>query len=221
MAEQPSREAATSRGDRRDDDRRSNDRRRTDRRTPLPPWRRPWALVAYGVLGALLVVGVFAAVGGDDAPERAALVTAPPPAPTGAAPQSTGAPREAFSDAAFEQLVLEGNKLAGQRVLAELSCAPPAQIGVNQVDRVEPAVAAIREADGRVPAAECKWGVRGEARQGDFLLLVPPELSEEFSSAPVITDEFVRRRRFRAEVEWIGRSEALALRTAGVLRRVF
>jgi hypothetical protein len=29
----------------------------------------------------------------------------------------------------------------------------------------------------------------------------------------------VRRRRVVADIEWIGRSEALALRTAGVLRR--
>ena len=36
--------------------------------------------------------------------------------------------------------------------------------------------------------------------------------------SPVVQDNFVERRRVTAEVEWVGRSEALALRTAGVFR---
>lgn len=169
------------------------------------------------------MVGLFS-WSGEDEPDTppGELVTAPSaqaPLPTPTPPPTT-APRAAYTAADFEQLVIEGKELAGQRVLAELSCAPASQIALNKADRVEESIAALQSPDGRVAAAECKWGRGTEARRGDFLLLVPADMSEAFSSAPVTSDDFVRRRRLRAEVEWIGRSEALALRTAGVLRRV-
>jgi hypothetical protein len=81
----------------------------------------------------------------------------------------------------------------------------------------EAAVAALA-ANGRVPAAECKWGSANDPRREDFVLLVPPDLADRFASTPVVTDQFQRRRRISAEVEWLGRSEALALRPAGVFR---
>lgn len=223
MAEQESRAPRTPSGDRRDNDRRNQDRRRTDRRIPLPAWRRPWALVGYGVLVALLGVGLLSALEGDD--DEAAI---PPPlvsetvAPAEEAPvvASNLPPLAAYSAAEFEQLVLEGESLAGRHVLAELSCGQPSPVALSQVETVPSVVAALRTDDGRVPAAECKWGRGSEGRRGDFLLLVPPALSQEFSSAPLTTDDFVRRRRLTAEVEWVGRTDALALRTAGVLRDV-
>jgi hypothetical protein len=57
-------------------------------------------------------------------------------------------------------------------------------------------------------------------RREDLLLLVPPARAEEFAAAPVVTDNFVQRRRVVAEVEWVGRSETLALRTAAVFQRM-
>lgn len=199
-------------------DRRSGDRRRVDRRAPPPLWRRSWALVFYGVLGALLGVFLVAEMREEEPP--AAEIAAAPPVAVEAPPAPAAPPEEAFTTADFERLVIRGREAEGRRVLAELYCAAPSSMALREQAPLEPAVAALRGPQGRVTAAECKWGPRGDERRQDFLLLVPPELADDFAAAPVTTDDFVRRRRIRAEVEWIGRSEALFLRTAGVLRRV-
>ncbi|HEX2190996.1 MAG TPA: hypothetical protein VHG51_18955 [Longimicrobiaceae bacterium] len=212
-------------GDRRGVDRRSDDRRRTDRRTPPPPWRRPWALVTYGVLGALAVVLLWNALAGDDGPATQGAVVEARPAPPAVDPTPPPAASEpsqdAFRTADFERLVIEGESARGRRVRTELYCASPDPVALRQgIPNAERAIVALRDSTGRVPGADCKWGARGDERRQDFLLLVPPGLADEFAAAPLTTDAFVRRRRLLAEVEWIGRSEILSLRTVGVLRRV-
>jgi hypothetical protein len=210
-------------GDRRGPDRRGNERRATERRAPPPVWRRPWALVSYGVVGAFAVVLLFGGLWGEDEPPVAEVVDAPPvsPAPQAAPAGAATPPQDAFSTADFERLVIEGQEAHGRRVRTELYCNSPDAVALRQgVASAERAILALRDSVGRVPAAECKWGARGDERRQDFLLLVPPDLADDFAAAPITTDNFVRRRRLLAEVEWIGRSEVLSLRTTGVLRAV-
>lgn len=211
-------------GDRRGVERRTGDRRGTERRVPPPPWRRPWALVSYGVLGALAAVFLFGRAGGRDAPpDEGEVVTARPVAPALDSTPQLGAaepPQDAFTTADFERLVIEGQEARGRVVRAELYCGSPSPVALRQgIPNAERAILALRDSAGRVPGADCKWGARGDERRQDFLLLVPPELADDFAAAPLTTDSFVRRRRLLAEVEWIGRSEILSLRTVGVLRR--
>lgn len=210
------------RGDRRDVDRRRNDRRQTDRRLPVPAWRRPWALVSYGVLGALAVVLLVGALSEENEPEesRGEVVTAPPAQPAVALPPTPeGQPIQATRDADYDRLVLAGEEAAGQRVRTELFCDTPKPVTLNDVDRLEAPIAALRDQAGEVRGADCKWGPGGgAASRKEFLLLVPPDLATAFAAQPMVTDNFVQRRRIRGEVEWIGRSRALALRTTGVLR---
>lgn len=201
-------------------DRRGTERRRVDRRAPLPPWRRPWAFVAYGVAGAGLAALLWrTAIAPPAQPrdppivERGTAAPAPKTPPVGAP-----APVESAAGAAgFERLTLEGAAALGRRVRTELYCDPPGTYQVREGVQPEAVIAALAS-NGRVPAAECKWGGAEDTRREDFVLLVPPELAGEFASAPTVTDQFQRRRRVRAEVEWLGRSEALALRPAGVFR---
>lgn len=223
-AEQEGRTAERD-GDRRGPDRRGGDRRAVERRTPPPVWRRPWALVSYGVLGALaLVFAVDAMSGDDDGPPQGAVIAAGPVAPAAdstPAPAAAKPPQDAFATADFERLVIEGQEARGRRVRTELYCDTPDPVALRQgIPNAESAILALRDSTGRVPGADCKWGARGDERRQDFLLLVPADLADDFAAAPVTTDEFVRRRRLLAEVEWIGRSEIVALRTVGVLRRV-
>ncbi len=207
-------------------DRRGTDRRRTERRTPPPWWRTPMALVAYGVGGTLLLVLAFAGLTNDDDPAKVdgTLVNAPPPGPVAEPAKPVqpagGAPEAAFGTAGFERLVLQGPAASGRRVRAELYCGAPNPVALRGGTVVEAAVAPLVDADRRVPAAECKWGGRDDARREDFLLLVPADQAGAFSAAQVVSDGFVRRRRLVAEVEWVGSSASLSLRTAGILRSV-
>lgn len=224
MAEnRPTETAVESRGDRRDVERRRNDRRQSDRRFPVPAWRKPWALVSYGVLSALAVVLLVGALMDDDTQEQPGeVVTAPPPQPTVALPQApAGGPIEGRRDADYDRLVLAGEEAAGRRVRTELFCDTPKPVTLREVDQLEAAIAALRDEAGEVRGADCKWGRGGTgSSRKEFLLLVPPQLATAFSNQPMVTDNFVQRRRVEGEVEWIGRSRALALRTAGVLRAV-
>jgi len=208
-------------GDRRGNDRRSGDRRRSDRRFPVPVWRRPWALVSYGAVAALLLVLVLRGVGGDErltpamsADNATAPATVTRPARDGEIAE------DAMTASDFERLLIEGDAAKGRLVRVQLACGPVSSVAMRSVDSPEPEIAALADAGSRVPAAECRWGGRAEERRPDFLLLVPPEAGEAFSAAPLVADGFVRRRTMVADVEWIGRAESLALRTAGVLERV-
>jgi hypothetical protein len=81
---------------------------------------------------------------------------------------------------------------------------------------ISPSMAALADTRGQVPGAECRGGASADAP--DLFLLVPPQLATDFAAAPEVEIGFMRRRRVAAEVEWIGRSEALALRIVGVLQ---
>jgi len=204
-------------------DRRGNDRRRVERRSPPPPWRRPWALVAYGVVGTLAIVMLLRGGGGDEpaAPRDETMVERPAEGGTTVAPanpQATaGGPEDAYGTAGYERLVVEGEAAVGKVVRAEVFCEAPQNFTIIVGHTAPRSVASLIQ-DGSVPAAVCKYGRSGEPRREDLLLLVPPDKASEFSTAPVVNDAFVQRRRVVAEMEWVGRSETLALRTAAVFR---
>ena len=202
-------------------DRRGSDRRRVERRAPLPVWRRPWALVGYGVLGALVLVILTRSLGSDEedrTPMEVTRTVSPPPV-AGGTPASASAPvLDAYTIAEFEGLVARGQEAEGQRVRTVLFCAATQSIALMSVDEVNRSIAELADSERRVPGAECKWSTDRNAP--DFLLLIPPELTSAFAEAPEVRRGFVDRRRVVAEVEWLGRPDALALRTAGVLRRI-
>ena len=206
-------------------DRRGRERRKVERRAPPPMWRRPWALVSYGVLGALALVLLLDALrGGDQAPPAdEALVTGPAENGTTIAPPNPAAaaagPEDAYGTAGFERLVVEGEAAVGKVVRAELFCEAPQNFTIIQGHTAPRSVATLIQ-DGSVRATECKWGPTGESRRQDLLLIIPPALAEDFAGAPEVDDNFVQRRRVVAEVEWVGRSETLALRTGAVFRRM-
>jgi hypothetical protein len=136
-------------------------------------------------------------------------------------PPATGGPIEGRRDADYDRLVLAGEEAAGRRVRTELFCGTPQPVTLREVDQLEAAIAALRDESGEVRGADCKWGRGGTgASRKEFLLLIPPQLATVFSNQPMVTDNFVQRRHVQGEVEWVGRSRALALRTAGVLRAV-
>lgn len=225
MAENPQPEVKPARtGDRRGSDRRGGDRRSSDRRTPPPAWRRPWALVGYGVVGTLVVVMFFNRSRPPERPAADEVVTTAQPAPAAvevSGPAVDGGIEDATDANDFQRLVAEGEAAKGRLVRAELFCSSINQVSLRSVDRVESAIAELAGSGSRVPLAECKWGARrGDEPRGDFHLLVPPEHAEAFANASVVDDAFVSRRHLHAVVEWIGRSEALALRTTGVLRQL-
>jgi hypothetical protein len=218
---EPEGERADRGGQRREADRRGGDRRGQERRAPPPPWRRPWALVSYGVVGALAVVLIWnrstAEAGSPVAAEPVVQrtdTTAEVVEPAG----SVVPPADASGVEGFERLMVGGEASVGRRVRAELFCGSVDNFTVIQGQTtVRPVAELIQE--GRIPAAECKWGRRNEGQsRPDFLLLIPPELADDFASAPVVSDNYVERRHLIADIEWVGRSETLALRTGGVLR---
>ncbi len=204
-------------------DRRRRDRRKSDRRAPVPPWRRPWAYVGYGVAAALVLVLLFS-LGDDDGNSMAATdVTdrTPPPAVDSTALGATGAAViDAFGESDFAALLAEGEAAQGRRVRTLLYCRPIRQVTLRTGSEivVNASVAEQADAAGQVPAADCQWG--GESSAPEVLLIVPPSLAGGFASTPEVELGFVRRREVSAEVEWIGRSVALALRNVVVLREI-
>lgn len=202
-------------------DRRQVDRRRGDRRAPPPPWLRPWAFVLYGVGGSLLLVLGLSSLRGDPEPSaglRVTTATAPPSAAPGSVPPASGPARDAYSVGDFERLVAEGGAASHRRIRTVLLCSSIGRVALHETDGIDRAIADLADDEGHVPGAECEWGP--EVNAPDFLLLVPPALATRFAEAPEVTRGFVTRRRVPAEVLWLGREDALALRTAGVLRRI-
>ena len=217
----PSDTAAPRAGDRRADDRRNRDRRRNDRRVPLPWWRKPPALVGYGVVGALILVAIFHPFGGDDKPAADRPLVSTPAAPIAESkPVAVSHQAEAaYTTGDFERLIIEGQGAVGKLVNAELFCAAPSRMSVRMDVPVEEPIAPLVQ-DAHVSAAECRWGRTADERREEFVLVVPPAQAKAYASAPETTEDFVQRRHLYAQVEWVGRSRALALRSAGVLREV-
>jgi len=225
MAEEEGSATETERADApRAGDRRGRDRRRSDRRVPLPWWRRPPALVAYGVLGTLVILLLvnrsrppqIPAGGPDEITTAAPGASVAPPTDMDA---RNGVAIDARRMADHERLMAEGEDAKGRLVRVDLYCSSISSMSLRTVDRVERPIGDLADAANRVPAAECKWGPPQEATsRADVLLLIPPDLAESFANAPMVDDGFVPRRRIAGTAEWIGRSDALALRTALVLR---
>ncbi|HVG45259.1 MAG TPA: hypothetical protein VM890_11030 [Longimicrobium sp.] len=208
-------------GDNRGGDRRANDRRRLERRAPPPPWRRPGAFAAYGAVGVLALVLALRGCGDDEAPVPTGPIAPAPPtiATTPVAPHQ-GPVEQALRTADFERLTLEGERARGRIVQAQLYCDTPTPVALStSSDTVEAAIAPLVDrATSRVPGATCLWGAQDDARREEFLLLVPPDLAQQFTSEPVTLDGYIRRRKVIANVEWIGKSRALALQTVGIFR---
>lgn len=223
MPDQPPEEQRPPRdGERRGDDRRSTDRRARERRLPPPPWRRPWALVAYGVVGALATVAFWnLASGPGGAPaveEEPVVLGTDSPAVVVEPAVPADAAEDGFGPQGYERLMVGGEGAVGRRVRTQLFCGSVNNFTIIQGHPVPRAVAGLIQ-EGRIPAAECKWGRPSDGQsRPDFLLVIPPELADDFASAPVVTDNYVERRHLVAEVEWVGRSETLALRIGGVMR---
>ena len=199
--------------------RRGVDRRQLERRLQPPLWRRPWAYAAYGVAAALLLVLAFRG-SGDKKPVAARLetTTALPAVDRTGMPAAQRPVQEANSVGDYERLLAEGGNAAGQRVTTVLYCSAMQSVSLIAGSSISPSMAALADTRGQVPGAECRWGASADAP--DLFLLVPPRLATDFAAAPEVEIGFMRRRRVAAEVEWIGRSEALALRIVGVLQGI-
>jgi hypothetical protein len=135
-------------------------------------------------------------------------------------PRRTGVVEPALTTADFERLTLEGERAVGRVVRAQLYCDAPTPVALMAgADSVESSIAPLVDSvTQRVPGAECKWGAQDDPRREEFLLLVPAEHAAEFTAQPVTLDGYIRRRKLVANVEWIGKSRALALQTVGVFR---
>jgi hypothetical protein len=222
MAETPNQKPGVEPRERRDRDRRSQDRRSPAGRAGAPWWRTRWLYGVAAVLGLAAVVLLLRGGGDEPAerdiqPEDLARATPMPIADT-LPPPAGDLPTTVAGAGDYERLVAEGEAAVGRRVVVQLYCEGVNSVSLRVEVQVPASVAALTDAAGRVPAARCRWGRPGEGP--DFLLLVPPELATEFGNAPEIEESFVRRKRVRGEIEWIGRSDALALRTAGVLHDI-
>ncbi len=177
--------------------------------------------MSYGVVGALALVLLLGRGGGSaPEPDPGEVITAPATHDVDRSlPPAAGAPPiEARSTSEFERILAEGEASQGLRVTTRLFCGSMTPVALRSVPKVPSSVAEMADATGRVPAAECKWGSATAAP--DFLLLVPASLADRFAAAPEVEQGFVRRRQVDAEIEWVGRSDALALRTAGILREM-
>lgn len=180
--------------------------------------------MAYGVVGAFAVVVLFS-LGGDEPEEPTAATpvgtrVALPYVDSASLDSAPGGVRDADGPAGFEALLAEGEAAAGTRVRTTLYCEPMRSVAIRRDPEVSvhASVMAHAGSDGRVPGAECQWG--SQATAPDVLLIVPAALAQQFASMPEVEQSFVRRREVPAVVEWIGRSEALALRNVAVLQSI-
>lgn len=176
--------------------------------------------MGYGVAGVLVLLLLFSL--GDDPEESTAATsvettTAGPAVDSVAAPGAGAPVQDAHGTRGYEALLAEGEAAAGRRVRTTVYCEAIRSVSlrIEPDSPVSPSVAAAADAGGRVPAAECRWG--SEISAPELLLVVPPPLAGRFASMPEVEQSFVLRREVPAEVEWIGRSDALALRIVAVL----
>uniref|UniRef100_A0A7C1SXH3 Uncharacterized protein n=1 Tax=Agrobacterium albertimagni TaxID=147266 RepID=A0A7C1SXH3_9HYPH len=117
-------------GDRRQGDRRGGFR---DRRRPPPPWRRPWALIAYGAVGTLaLLLVLLTALRQRREPvpvvsEGASATAGGAPAAGPPVPVEPGPAEAAYSAADFERLIAEGDAFSnvGHHNVIERSSSSP------------------------------------------------------------------------------------------------
>lgn len=170
---------------------------------------------------------LFLILSPDDAAEEEAAVPAASgtmsgqPAVDSTLALGSDAPvRDAPGTSGYEALLASGGAAAGTRVRTTLYCEPIRSVALRRDADVvvSPSVAAAADAEGRVPAAECRWG--NEATAPDLLLVVPPALAARFASMRLVQQSFVQRREVPAQIEWVGRSDALSLRIAGVLMAI-
>lgn len=183
----------------------------------MPVWRSPGAYVAYGVVSALFLVLLWRGMAGRE--EEPTITAFQAPAERKDVVDSTlvvTPTRDARTLGDYERLVAEGQAAVGQVVGAELYCGPIRSISMRKVDTPSPVLTALADAEGRVAGAECRW--TREDRTANFLLIVPPYLAEDFARMPEEEINFIRQRVVPANVEWLGRSDDLSLRIAGVLR---
>lgn len=217
MTDQPGTDG-TEQSSNRGGDRRGIDRRRVERRSPPPVWRRPWAYVAYGLVAGLALVLIFGGRRKEPAAVRLETTTALPGVDTIGMPAARKPVLDANSVGDYERLLAQGESAAGQQVRTVLFCSPMRSVSMIAGSNISSSMAALADAKGQVPGAECKWGSGSDAP--DLFLLVPPGLAAEFAATREVEISFMRRRRVPAEIEWIGRSEALALRIVAVLQDV-
>lgn len=208
-------------GDRRHADRRGAQRRRNDRRALAPPWRRPAAYIAYGVASSLLaIVGfrgiVWPTTRTPPSPTRLEAIAVPASAEGGTPTTAPTNTRDGRSVSEYEILLAEGESALGQVVRTDLYCQTISQMSLRQSPTTGHRLNEVADSEGRVGVAECRWG--DASRGADFFLVIPSDLAASFTEIPEEEMSFVLRRKVAARVEWLGRSEALSLRTAGILR---
>lgn len=163
------------------------------------------------------MVLLWRGLSGDSEEPKLAAIQEPPARPDVVDSTVSVTPtRDAYTLGDYERLMAEGQAVVGQVVRAELYCGPINPISMRQADAPTPVLTALADENGRVAGAECRW-TRND-RSATFLLIVPPYLAEEFAQMPEEEINFIRQRVVPANVEWLGRSDALSLRIAGVLR---
>jgi hypothetical protein len=170
------------------------------------------------VLASLLAIvgfrGIVWPTTASSPPRLAAASASPTPRDTAQAGASVMI-REGRSVAEYEILLAEGEKAVGAIVRTELVCQPITQMTLRVTQTPNPALERVADGEHRVAAAECRWSDGG--RTAEFFLVIPPGLAQAFTAIPEKEMNFVPRRKVAVQVEWLGRSEALSLRTAGVL----
>lgn len=157
-------------------------------------------------------------MGGDDTPSVAAIQAPVERLDVGDSTVTVSPTRDAFTVGDYERLMAEGQNAVGQVVRAELFCSPIAPVSMRAVDEPAPALAVLADEQRRVAGAECRWTRTDRSEQ--FLLIVPPHLAQEFAQMPEEEINFIRQRVVPANVEWLGRSNDLSLRIAGILRGI-
>ena len=114
----------------------------------MPIWRRSWAYVGYGVIGAFLIVVVSRMIE-DEQPSLSAddiaTETRGLAVDTSQMAAATAPPREAMGAAGYETLVAEGARAEGQRVVTQLYCEPVASVSLKPDAVLNESVAGVAD----------------------------------------------------------------------------